>query len=87
MAGERRPRILAADVPLGHLAAVKLDEEATRRLLHGQTVKRSPEGSPEPNTAEAGARLRIYGPGGRFLGLGEWDGAGAVRPRRLFTMR
>jgi len=83
VAGGRRPRILAADIPLGHLAAVKLDEEGTRRLLHGQTV----QGSPEPNTAEAGARLRIYGPGGRFLGLGEWDGAGAVRPRRLFTMR
>jgi tRNA pseudouridine55 synthase len=87
VAGGRRPRILAADIPLGHLAAVKLDEEGTRRLLHGQTVQGSPEGSPEPNTAEAGARLRIYGPGGRFLGLGEWDGAGAVRPRRLFTMR
>jgi tRNA pseudouridine55 synthase len=70
-----KPRILAADAPLVHLAAVELDEEGTRRLLHGQTVA---------GVAAAGARLRIYGPGGRFLGLGESDGTGGVHPRRLF---
>ena len=76
----RKPRVLAADAPLGHLSSVDLDEEGARRLLHGQTV---PGGAGAAGAA--GVRLRIYGPGGRFLGLGESDGAGGVRPRRLLA--
>ena len=30
-------------------------------------------------------RVRLYDPGKRFLGLGESDGRGTVRPRRLFN--
>jgi len=89
-----KPRILAVDAPLGHLAGVELDEEGARRLLQGQTALGLAwsDGAGEarqfigkPGAAAAGARLRIYGPGGRFLGLGESDGTGGVRPRRLFS--
>src|SRR5690348_13469376 len=78
-----KPRILAADAPLGHLAPVELDEEAARRLLHGQTVQAV---AGRGGADAAGVRLRIYDPAGRFLGLGESDGTGGVRPRRLFAI-
>ena len=68
-------RILPADWPLGHLPAVPLDDLATTRILHGQTV----DGGRVPGT------VRLYDNAGRFLGIGEADGRGAVRPRRLFV--
>lgn len=68
-------RILPADWPLGHLPAVPLDALATTRILHGQTV----DGGRVPGT------VRLYDNTGRFLGIGEADGRGAVRPRRLFV--
>jgi len=68
-------RILPADWPLGHLPAVPLDALATTRILHGQTV----DGGRVPGT------VRLYDNAGRFLGIGEADGRGAVRPRRLFV--
>jgi tRNA pseudouridine55 synthase len=33
----------------------------------------------------AAARVRLYGATGRFLGIGEADGTGTVKPRRLFN--
>jgi tRNA pseudouridine55 synthase len=68
-------RILPADWPLAHLPAVPLDAAATARILHGQTV----DGGVVPGT------VRLYDEAGCFLGLGEADGRGAVRPRRLFV--
>lgn len=68
-------RILPADWPLSHLPAVRLDAPATARVLHGQTV----DGGVFPGT------VRLYDSVGRFLGIGEADGRGAVRPRRLFV--
>lgn len=68
-------RILPADWPLAHLPAVPLDAPATARILHGQTV----DGGIVPGT------VRLYDAAGRFLGIGEADGRGAVRPRRLFV--
>ena len=46
------------------------------RICHGQEVVlvRSP----------APGRVRLYDAAGRFLGIGESDGRGLVRPRRLF---
>ncbi len=67
--------ILPADRPLAHLAAVSLDVAATSRILHGQTVD---------GGVLAGA-VRLYDAAGEFLGIGEADGQGAVRPRRLFV--
>jgi len=72
-----RPMILAADAPLQHMAAVRLDSTSTSRIMHGQPVM----------TGEYGAagRVRLYDAEGAFIGIGESDGAGSVRPKRLFT--
>jgi tRNA pseudouridine55 synthase len=70
------PRILPADRALPHLPEVRVDAEAAARIGQGQAV---PVGD-----VRAG-RVRLYDPAGRFLGIGEADGAGTVRPRRLFV--
>jgi tRNA pseudouridine55 synthase len=72
-----RPTILPPDRPLEHLPAVALEAWQADRIGHGQAVVlvRSP----------APGRVRLYDAGQRFLGLGESDGRGEVRPRRLFT--
>jgi tRNA pseudouridine55 synthase len=69
------PTLLPADWPLQHLAAVRLDPWQADRIGHGQEVVllHSP----------AAGRVRLYEAAGRFLGLGESDGRGKVRPRRL----
>lgn len=71
----RALRILPADRPLAHLAAVSLDAAATAQILHGQTV----DGGIQPGA------VRLYDVGGEFIGIGQADGQGAVRPRRLFV--
>jgi tRNA pseudouridine55 synthase len=70
-------RILPADRPLQHLPAIALDAAAARRLMQGQSVA---------GGIEAGT-VRLYDVAGSFLGLGETDGQGAVRPRRLFVQK
>ncbi len=69
-------RLLPADRPLEHLPAVLLEPWQADRIGHGQAVMlvRSP----------APGRVRLYDAAKRFLGLGESDGRGEVRPRRLF---
>ena len=71
------PELLPADRPLAHLAAVALESWQADRIGHGQEVvlARSP----------APGRIRLYDPAQRFLGLGESDGRGKIRPQRLFT--
>ncbi len=69
--------LLAADRPLEHLAAVALEAWQADRIGHGQEV--ALVRSPPPG------RVRLYDPAKRFLGLGESDGRGKVRPRRLFA--
>jgi tRNA pseudouridine55 synthase len=72
-----RPRILAADQGLPHLAEFRLDGPAALRIGHGQSVAADP--------AVKAGRVRLYDPDGQFVGIGEADGAGTVRPRRLFV--
>jgi tRNA pseudouridine55 synthase len=73
----RSPRIIAADLALPHLPQVKLETDAAVRLGHGQAVSAA---------AGLGAgRVRLYDAAGGFMGIGESDGAGMVRPRRLFV--
>ena len=69
--------LLPPDRPLEHLPAVALEAWQADRIGHGQEVVLVR--SPPPG------RVRLYDPGKRFLGLGESDGRGMVRPRRLFT--
>jgi hypothetical protein len=73
----QKPRILAADQALPHLQAVQVDAGGAVRIGHGQSIA-------VPAEVRAG-RVRIYDPRGHFLGLGESDGSGCVRPRRLFV--
>jgi tRNA pseudouridine55 synthase len=68
--------LLPADYPLQHLPAVSLGAAETARILKGQAVGSATAG---------GGRVRLYGPGGRFLGLGLADGAGTVQPKRLLN--
>jgi tRNA pseudouridine55 synthase len=72
------PAILPADLAVRHLAAVCLDPAATERLLHGQSVA--------AGALQASGRVRLYDDAARFLGIGEADGQGHVRPRRLFVL-
>jgi tRNA pseudouridine55 synthase len=72
-----QPTILAPDAPLQHMAAVHLDEPSTQRMMHGQAVCAADCGS--------AGRVRLYDAAQAFIGIGESDGAGTVRPRRLFV--
>jgi tRNA pseudouridine55 synthase len=71
------PPLLPADFGVSHLAALHLDAPRAQRLLQGQSVATS---------AAASGRVRLYDDSGRFLGMGEADGQGQVRPRRLFVL-
>ena len=71
------PTILPADAPLQHMVAIRLDSRATEKILHGQAVTAG-----ECGTA---GRVRLYDAAGAFIGIGESDGAGSVRPKRLFS--
>lgn len=73
------PLILPPDAPLQHMAAVSLDSRATAKILHGQSVMVT---GGECNST---GRVRLYDAQGTFLGIGESDGAGGVRPKRLFN--
>jgi tRNA pseudouridine55 synthase len=71
------PAILPADAPLQHMPAVALDTRASEMIRHGQSV----------TVRECGTagRVRLYDATAAFMGIGESDGAGNVRPKRLFN--
>jgi tRNA pseudouridine55 synthase len=71
------PALIAADSAVGHIAAVHLDAPRAQRLRQGQAVA--------ADTAASG-RVRLYDASGCFFGMGEADGHGQVRPRRLFIL-
>jgi tRNA pseudouridine55 synthase len=71
------PSILPADAPLQHLAAIALDSRASGKMLQGQSVRIEDCGT--------AGRVRLYDASGAFMGIGEADGAGTVRPKRLFN--
>jgi tRNA pseudouridine55 synthase len=73
------PRLLPPDLPLAALPAVRLAACEARRVLNGQTVIATPpSGAP--------GRVRLYDETGLFLGIGEADATGALRPRRLLNL-
>jgi tRNA pseudouridine55 synthase len=71
------PPLLAPDAALPGMPAVHLPAELAGRLAHGQAVMVA--------GGTASGKVRLYDPLGRFMGLGEADGRGQVRPRRLIT--
>ena len=73
----RLPEMIAADAALPGMPAVRVPADLACRLAHGQAVMVA-GGTP-------GGKVRLYDPQGRFMGLGEADSHGQVRPRRMFT--
>jgi tRNA pseudouridine55 synthase len=68
--------LIPADQALGHLSVVEFDVLGRQALLQGQSVSK-------PGVM-AGELVRMVGPDGIFLGLGEAN-AGAIHPKRLFV--
>ena len=71
------PAMIAPDEALPQMPCVHLPIDLAGRLAHGQTVAMS--------AGCAIGKVRLYDPQGRFMGLGEADAQGQVRPRRLFA--
>jgi tRNA pseudouridine55 synthase len=71
------PALIAPDLAIPHLPAVRLSVASTARVTHGQAV-------PVPSEVAPG-RVRLYDANGCFFGIGEADGFGLVQPRRLFV--
>jgi tRNA pseudouridine55 synthase len=71
---ERDACLLPADALLSRLPQVRLSQQETEMILHGQRIAWS---------GMAGARFRLYAVDGRFIGLGEVDGDACLQPHRL----
>jgi tRNA pseudouridine55 synthase len=69
--------LLAPDAALLHLPAATLPLEMSARFRQGQVVA-PPEGLP-------GGLARVYRVDGHFLGIGEADGEGRLKPVRIFN--
>lgn len=73
---EARALLTPPDHALQHLPAVKLDDQQARRIAQGQRLAGL--------KASHCGQVRIHGPSA-FLGIGEMDGEGRLKPVRLFT--
>lgn len=71
------PTMIAPDEALPGMPSVHLPADLAGRLAHGQVVMVA--------GGTATGRVRLYGPEGRFMGLGEADQSGQLRARRLFS--
>ena len=74
-----RPALLPPERGVPQLPTVQLSMAAAIRVTHGQAVSVPPETTPT-------GRVRLYDGNGQFFGIGEADGTGQVRPRRLFAV-
>ncbi len=74
-----RAALLAPDTALTGLPAVEIDAAASEKFCGGQAVSAT-EG-------KDGDLVRVYGPGDRFLGVGERAEGGRLAPRRVFKTR
>jgi tRNA pseudouridine55 synthase len=70
--------LMAPDLALQGVPQATLTAEQVAAVRNGQAVR----SQPEPRV-EAGRRVRLYGPGGVFLGLAEAQADGVLQPRRL----
>lgn len=73
---QARALLTPADRALEHLPAVELDAQQARRIRQGQRLA----GLRQAHSGQ----VRIYD-SGAFLGVGEMDGAGHLKPVRLFA--
>jgi tRNA pseudouridine55 synthase len=67
---------LDAEVAVEGYPAVHFAADETRRLLHGQRIR--------SEQSDESGMVRLYGPGDRFLGMGEIQTSGMIAPKRLF---
>jgi tRNA pseudouridine55 synthase len=74
---EREVRLFPPDALLRDVPAWDVDAATAALIRQGRVVSAAPDLAP--------GRVRIYAPGGVFLGLGQADGAGQVQPVRLLT--
>jgi tRNA pseudouridine55 synthase len=72
----REARLLPVDAVLGHLPAATLGQVAASRFMQGQPAELPGAGS---------GRIRVYGPAGTFVGIGEVGADGRLQPRRLIS--
>lgn len=72
----RHALLQPTDALLAALPRLGLDEASARRLSHGQAIRagHGPSG-----------RVRLYGPGERFLGLGQVSEEGQLAPLRMIA--
>lgn len=73
---QARALLTPPDRALEHLPAIELDDQQARRIVQGQRLAGL--------RPEYSGQVRIYSPE-VFLGVGEMDGAGHLKPVRLFT--
>jgi tRNA pseudouridine55 synthase len=71
-----RASLLGPDMALKSFPALELDSSESERFSGGQAVQVAAQGTTE--------LARVYGAGGRFLGVGELSGDGWLAPRRVF---
>lgn len=71
-----RELLLPADRALTRLPEIRLESAAGSRFCGGQVLASSP--------TDIAGLCRVYGDGGRFLGVGELDNDGRLAPRRVF---
>lgn len=76
--GQLESILLPADQALLHLAAWEAGPKGEEAVLRGQAV-------PFEGASAAADYVRMYGAGGRFLGLGEVTPDRTVQPRRLLV--
>ena len=77
--GERDAWLQPVDALLSTFPSVQLDTEATRRFLHGQRLRLAELPAID---SQPGARVRVYGDGGRLLGVAK-AADGVLAPERL----
>ena len=71
---ERLARLRPPDTLLAGVPGIALDDEQARRLGLGQSVR---------DVSGPAGLVRVYDPGGAFLGVGDLSPDGALAPRRL----
>ncbi len=72
---ERDIRLSPVDALVSGFPVLNVDETGEERLLHGQAL----------SGFSGAGQVRLYGPLRGFIGLGEFDDASVLRPRRLLN--
>lgn len=83
------PPLLPIERGIPGWLAVSLSPTCVNRLRQGQAIGRATvEGGREgaEGVLVAGMAVRLLDDAGRLIGLGEVDGFGGIRPRRIFNL-